>query len=384
MREQGESVAVTASTGVAAFNIGGSTIHSWMGIGLAMDSVETLCKKVRKNKPARERIRAAKYLIIDEVSMIGAELLDKIDAILRNIRDLDFPFGGIVLVLVADFSQTLPVFPDPKQDCRLAFESDAWQDATLNCVELTEQVRQQDDLEFCALLDEIRVGNLTNIGKLQCRVNAPIKMAGKEKPIKILGYNKAVDSYNFAVLRNLPGQSQVFWAKDDGDAKWTEYFDRNCLAPNRLELKVGAQVMLLFNLDSSAGLVNGAVGVVKEIGSSPIVCFSNGLERAVTAQEWHASEQVVVDGRIDYAPVATRRQIPLKLAYAQTFFKSQGKTLDAADIDLDQCFADGGAYTALSRVRSLNSLRLKPFKPESIKTNKKCVEFYSSLTSSNS
>jgi ATP-dependent DNA helicase PIF1 len=365
----------TASTGVAAINIGGSTLHSWAGCGLGELSEELLLKGVRKNKKAKNRIKNCQLLVVDEVSMIKASLLDKLDYIFRQIRGVGTPFGGCQIVLVADFLQ-LPAIIRREENDGLAFESKVWGELDFkNC--LLKEIIRQKDKEFSDLLSNLRVGKTDGIELLdQCLTT---EFEGDIQPVKIYTKNRHVDLENKRRLDQLSTKEIKFRSIDDGLPHHIKFFDKNCPAPKELILKEGAQVMLLKNLDVKGGLFNGAVGVVEKISIAGVaVKFKFGTE-ILGREKWEIQEENFNNGKREAKTVACRSQIPLKLAWASTSHKIQGATLDHAHVDISDAFESGQAYVALSRVRDINNLRLEPFCPSKIMVNKKCLEFYQNL-----
>lgn len=388
---QSISYGKTATTGIAALNIGGSTIHSWAGMGLADTSVGNILKGVFRNKKALSRIRSAKYLFIDECSMISADFFGKLSAVLKIVTKVKQPFGGIKICLSGDFLQLPPVIKDELNEefdgRTYLFETDDWINGKFKTIYLKEIVRQKDDKEFAELLNEIRLGNITNIHKIKNRIGAKIKTPEGIKPVRILGYNAAVKSYNEKVLASLPGEEVTFTSLDSGENRHLETLDRNCPASKVITLKKDAQVMLLYNIDLESGLVNGSVGIVTGFDKSlklPIVKFSNGVTRIIDNQEWKIKEQVAekVAGKdiIRYKTVAKRTQIPLSLCYSASYHKTQGITLEYAIIDLQQVFTDSQAYVGLSRVKNLEGLSIvSDFNENKITVSQKCVDFYNSI-----
>lgn len=376
-------VGKTALTGIAAINIGGSTLHSWCGIGLAEEDVKYLTKKVSKNKNARSRICAAEVLIVDEVSMASGELLNKLDAILRHCRLNEDPFGGIQMLFVGDFLQLPPIFKKGKGK-DFAFHSNIWKEAGVKKIILEDLVRQDKTTDFAKILNKIRVGDIKDLGILKSRINAKLD-SGNITPVRIFCKNVDVFDFNDRKLKEIKSESKMYYASDSGDQKYLDSLNRVCLAPSDLELRVGAQVMLLYNLDVESGLVNGSVGVVKEMHDDKVeVTFENDRVEMIEPQKWEIKEQSVktVDGKEEfvYRVVASRKQIPLRLAWASTVHKTQGQTIPFAEIDLSEAFEDGQAYVALSRVKSLEGLSLKPFSLDRIRTNRDCVNFYKDLS----
>jgi ATP-dependent DNA helicase PIF1 len=360
---------------VAALNIGGSTVHSWAGIGLADDEGMELLNKVANNKKATNRIKNSKLLIIDEISMASAPLLDKIDIVCQFIRNCDAPFGGLQVVLVGDFMQLPPVFNKMEEE-KFAFESDAWKHAKVTTVNLLEIIRQHDDPTFAKFLNEVRFGSMSNFDILEPCFNRQFPDDGIF-PVRLFCKNYNVDQYNHDKLAELKSPEKTYYSVDDAPEQWVKFLDKNCRAPNPLTLKVGAQVMLLVNLDTAGGLVNGSVGVVEKLyDTSVVVRFANGTF-PIEPFEWEIKQnEINVLGEMKKVRVAARKQIPLRLAYALSIHKAQGATLDRAEVDASEAFACGQTYVALSRVRNLESLRLKKFSPSKVTVNKKCLDFY--------
>lgn len=370
-------VGITASTGLAALNIGGSTLHSFLGIGLGNDDVDTLTKKVLNNKYTRNRIKRIKVLLIDEVSMISGTLMDKINQILRSVRMSGKPFGGVKLIVIGDHLQ-LPPVSEEEDYC---FSSKSWGECEFINIVLKEVVRQKDK-EFSNALSKIRVGDLSGVRALKPRINATLN--GPAKPVKLYSHNKDVEKENLRKLREIDSESVFFDSETEGNEYAVASLIRSCPAPEKLELRVGAQVMLLWNLDVPNGLCNGSIGVVEKIDKNPFaphvkVRFKTGVFDIGT-QTWDQKELTIKsDGTNYFRVTASKTQIPLKLAYAVTIHKSQGQTLDAVEIDLSKCFESGQAYVALSRVRDLESMTLLPFDEDRILINEKALEFYNKI-----
>jgi ATP-dependent exoDNAse (exonuclease V) alpha subunit len=369
----------TASTGVAALLIEGSTIHSFAGIGLGDESGDQLLKTVKRNKKAVRRIRNAQVLCIDEISMVKASLLDKLDWVFRQIRLNPSPFGGIKMLFCGDALQMPPIIRGMDSEDGFFFKSLAWKAAKFKICELKEIVRQKDPV-FAKLLSEIRVGNLSNINLLSNRIGAKFENL-TIKPVKIFCKNRDVDKYNQLQLEIIKAPSKKFIAVEDGPEHYKKFFDKNCQAPTVLELKVEAQVMLLRNQEPGSGLVNGSIGKVLNFNSDGVtVKFNNGKEYVVEPETWEIKEQDVgFDNQIFLRVVASRKQIPLKLCWACSVHKSQGATFSHAEIDVSEAFSSGQVYVALSRVESLEGLSVLPFSEDKIIVSQEALNFYEKI-----
>lgn len=258
-----EHVAVTASTGLAACNIGGFTIHSYTGIGLGKGEADALYKKVRRSRKHLRRWENISALVVDEVSMLDGDLLDKLDHIAQKIRKNHAPFGGIQLIFCGDFFQLPPVSKDPRNPTKFAFESRAWRNSIEITIMLQKVFRQQGDLKFIEMLNKMR------LGKIDEETEREFKKLNRELPdddiipAELYSTRNEVDRANNSRLMKLPGKTHIFRAIDGGDLKDEELRDKllqNFLAPRELQLKIGAQVIMIKNID--AKLVNGSLGKV--------------------------------------------------------------------------------------------------------------------------
>lgn len=366
-------VFVTASTGIAAVQIGGTTIHSFAGVRDGSDQLPVLIAGVRRYAAAMARWTDCKLLIVDEVSMISAELLDKLDAVGRAVRHKpNVAFGGIQVLLLGDFLQLPPVGGPKAPAAAFAFESQAWTALRLRTVTLTRVFRQRDEA-FVALLSEVRVGRIGAAGcaALEARVGA-VPPPGAV-PTKLRGTNREVDDENLRAYRRLGGPSRDYVAVDEGDdAREVAALQRSCPAPATVFLRVGAAVMLLKNLDVAAGLVNGTQGIVTALDpEGPVVDFPGVCARTVTPVEW----TVEVGGDVR----ARRRQVPLRLAYAITIHKSQGMQMQHIDVSTAGVFEYGQLYVALSRATALEGVYLTRFEPEKARAHPRVLEFYAAI-----
>jgi ATP-dependent DNA helicase PIF1 len=386
LHREGKDVALTAMTGCAALLLGkgAKTLHSWAGIGLGKDSVQTIVVKLRKSFRAKKNWLAADTLIIDEVSMMTPELLDKLEEIGKAIRRRPTSFGGLQLILVGDMYQLPPINKETGGEHHFVFESAAWKRCIQDSVVL-RTVHRQSDPAFLKILDEARAGRLSqeSIAILETRRNNDWKRL-EIKPTLLFTRRADVEQINMTQLQKCKGPDYTFTVKtvqtatmlgtkpDQKAVEWAiEKMDKNGSYVPDLVLRKGAQVMLLTNMDIEHGLVNGSRGVVEGFCNDssagyPMVKFRNGEVLIISPASW-ASEDV--DG-------LTREQIPLRLAYAITIHKAQGATLDCALIDIgDNTFEYGQAYVALSRVRSLDCLYIWDLKPSAFMVHPKVKAF---------
>ncbi|KFI68569.1 PIF1 family DEAD/DEAH box helicase [Bifidobacterium magnum] len=374
-RAAGKSVAVTASTGIAATHVDGQTIHSWSGVGVANVITDKLLKQIRTRR--RKKIQAADVLVIDEVSMIHAWLFDMVDQVCRAIRRDERPFGGLQVIISGDFFQLPPVStsnrnrdllpPSPefvasrelyaeagKNPEGFITESLVWDELDPVICYLTEQHRQ-DDGKLLGVLDHIRGGAVTDDDRNILVTRLGLEPEEGKQSVHLFPVNRAADSLNDSMLAQLEGEEHVFEATSGGQAKLVQRLLRNMLAPEELVLKEGAVVMALRN-DSEHQYVNGSLGTVvgfakKSKGGWPIVEFENGNTVTMKRADWD-----MMDGEEVLAYVS---QVPLRCAWAITIHKSQGMTLDSAVMDLRRTFGPGMGYVALSRVESLDGLYLQ-------------------------
>ena len=379
LRAQGIGVGVTASTGIAATHIGGMTIHAWSGIGIKDRLTEKDLAQMAARPQLRKRLRAASVLIIDEVSMLAAHVIDMVDAVCKAVRDDARPFGGLQVVFCGDFFQLPPVrgrVPAPGEDVSyddpfFAAESGAWRDADVQVCYLSTQHRHEDDA-LTAILNALRTGDVDEQMRhaLQQRIDAPI--AADVVPTRLYTHNVDVDQLNLAHLAGLTTPGRRYLMTHDGKERLAEALTRACLAPQELIVRIGAAVMFVKN-NFDAGYANGTLGTVVDFSEQgfPVVETSDGARVTVEPATWEIDEEGV--------PLASIRQIPLRLAWAITVHKSQGMTLDAAVMDLSRSFVSGMGYVALSRVRSLRTLSLLGFNDTALMIEERVRELDSAL-----
>ncbi len=359
----GLSVAVTASTGIAATHIGGMTIHSWSGAGARDTLTQYDLDQIVSREATVKRVKKAKVLVIDEISMLDGKLLDMVDVICRTIRQRKDAFGGLQVIFVGDFFQLPPVTRQGDM-MRYAFESRAWLEArTLVCY-LTEQHRQEDEL-LLSLLTSIRRNEIEEDHYTLLNEQTDIAYEGIE-PTRLYTHNADVDAVNATKLAALPGRARTYTMSGRGSKTLLEVLVKNCLSPETLTLKEDAMVMCTKN-NFEAGYVNGTLARVTafDAGGQPIIETTEGRKIVMETTTW----DVIEDGKMR----ASIEQYPLRLAWAITVHKSQGMSLDAAEVDLSRAFVYGQGYVALSRVRSLGGLKILGMHPNALQVDPKVV-----------
>lgn len=362
LKSHGIEPAITASTGIAATHIGGMTIHSWSGIGIKKVLDKRELNKIAGSQYIEKRVRKAKVLIVEEVSMLTGRTLSMVDAVCRVIKQILEPFGGMQVIFAGDFFQLPPVV---KRDSdagmqtafideavsHFAYDSPAWQEADPAVCYLTEQHRQ-DDSDFLSVLAAIR-GNDFNDNHLRHLEGRKIESSAAPSDMpKLFSHNADVDRINNEVLVKLSGKSREFDMFSHGLAALVATLKKGCLSPDMLNLKVGAAVMFTKN-NPKEGFINGTLGIVEDFDEEdglPVVKVRSGKRITVKPMDWSVEENGKVRAQIT--------QLPLRLAWAITVHKSQGMSLDGAVMDLSDVFEFGQGYVALSRVRRLSGLHL--------------------------
>lgn len=440
LREKKKIFYLTATTGVAAINmIDGTdhsalTLHSWMGLGLADDPIESLVRRVfatsgiRLGRLARQRWAKAEYLFIDEVSMLDPRLIEVIHEIACAVRKNTKPFGGITVVFSGDFAQLKPV--KPKANVTYAFQHELWKQFNIEEIYLTKAFRF-DKQDWADILLRIRLGKETKadykmlktrlIDEEEEELKDSKKSIQRKKERDVLAkivepYDAVPDVFDFVTTeihstnevvahvnqreRNLiqPREEMIVefeyttaeFGRDGSNSStldaWLTNQKKECLSKPTIELCTGAQVMCTANIDMKSGLVNGTLGIIvgwgklgeKKPGCSmseiyPIVRFINGVTATVPRREWKYSSG-------DHKGVITYCQIPLMYSWALTFHKVQGLTLNRARMDVgDSVFTSGQAYVGLSRVKTLEGLELISLHRSSLFADNDVVEYYEEL-----
>ena len=377
-----KSVAVLAPTGVAAVNVDGQTIHSFFNF--RPNVTESNVRRAVAEK--QELYKKLDAIVIDEASMVRADLLDCIDKSLRLNRSQKEPFGGVQMLFFGDLHQLPPVVTESERealqgayDSPYFFDSNALRKSPVQVIEL-EKVYRQKDAAFIDILNAIRsnTADQAHLSALNSRVSNQITGPDGELCVTLTATNDVADNLNHQQLRSIRRQPYYF------EATWIGGPDNRQPAPARLELKPGCQVMLLNN-DSAGGWVNGTVGAVTGFSTDADgrtlvdVRLQNGEQVSVNRFKW-TLYKYALDPKtktIQSTESGSYSQYPLRLAWAVTVHKSQGKTFDRVHIDSGRgMFAPGQLYVALSRCRTLDGITLaRPIQPHEILTDSCVVEF---------
>lgn len=395
LQHDGYNVARCATTGIASISLHttmdvGRTLHSWAGIGLAKEDADALADQVLCSKKSRTNWLETDILIIEEVSMMGLELFEKLDTIGKIVRErFEQPFGGLRIIALGDFLQLPPV------NAEWVFLSDAWRSLCFKPV-IARESKRYDDSNYYELLMRVRKGKITKedtkllIRRIRAydKMNKLVKEARKNgklfiEPTVMYSTNAKVDSYNVKRLAQIDSESMYFTANDKYTPRRGHRMSEEMLTMNykkslddmiqeKIELKRGAQVMLRYNVDVERGLCNGSRGVVAKMKeNSVLVAFLSGKRCWIDPITWVYSCKKVT---------AIRVQVPLSLAWSTTIHKSQGMTLDYAVCDIGtKIFCEGQAYVALSRVRSLDSLFLQNYSTKSIFADEVALNYVKEL-----
>lgn len=380
---------LSATTGISAYSIGGITVHSLLGLGCGEMSIENLLRKVMKNYPIKNRILSMDILVIDEISMLSASLFEKIHKILKTVRKDNRLFGGVQVVLSGDFLQLLPVFKkvysnEYTSDSRLLIESNIFNAyfTKNNTITLDQNFRQKEDKLFSDILKRVRIGKITkkDLSTLENRLNVPVESS----LVTIVSSNYKADSINKAKIKNIDSEEMFYKIKftKTGNAESCKLLQKELQTQFEsrglceIILKKGARVMLLKNLCTEIGLVNGAIGTVTNCEPGQVVVkFDNGIIHSIEPASWSLK---LGDSEVSVI------QIPLLLAYSITIHKCQSLTLEKACLDLNDCFTDHMVYVALSRVKTLSGLYLKSFNHSKITVNRKMKNYLEELAKENS
>ncbi len=366
LKKNSIGVAITASTGIAATHMNGQTIHSWSGMGIGDTFTEDDYTKLKKRHYHKNRFDSVKVLIIDEVSMLHAHQLDIVNTICKKFKEPFSPFGGLQVILCGDFFQ-LPPVTKYGQEAHFVVESAAWEEMNPTVCYLEEQHRQEDK-QMLKILNDIRARSCSEetVDLICSRQNKSIKK--DITPTKLYTHNVNVDVINNLELAKIKEESKTFLMKTAGNEFVAASIMKGCLAPEKLILKEGAVVMFVKN-NFERGYVNGTLGKVTgfDLGGMPIVKTLAGRTIVATPEKWSIEE--------DEKSLASISQVPLRLAWAITIHKSQGMTLDMVEMDLSKSFEYGMGYVALSRVRTLDGIKLLGINDIALEVNPRVYEF---------
>ena len=364
------SVAITASTGIAATHMNGMTIHTWAGIGIKDFLSEEDLKRMKERKYLKEHLENAQVLIIDEISMLHAKQLNLVNQVLKYFKESDEAFGGIQVIVAGDFFQLPPVGKnDERNRDKFCFMSDAWVEAKFRVCYLTEQHRQGNDY-LNDILNAIRAQAIGTEHRNALQGTRHQEIG--DTYTRLYTHNMDVDSINFRHLNEIDNEPRQFDAQCDGNDKLIETLKSSVRAPETLTLKKHAKVMFVKN-NFDLGYINGSLGEVigfeedDEFGVLPKVKLTDGTTLLVEPETWSVDNEA---GKT----IASFQQIPLRLAWAITIHKSQGMTLEAAEIDLSHTFEKGQGYVALSRLKTLDGLRLKGFNEQALELDSLAIK----------
>lgn len=367
LREHDIDIGITASTGIAATHMGGVTIHSWAGIGVASHLSPYDLEAMLERGYLHKRFEKVKVLIIDEVSMLHHFRLDLVDKVLRTMKRGDKPFGGVQVILCGDFFQLPPIARHGEPKALFVYASEAWKDAGFTICYLSEQFRQEDDVAI-SILNEIRSGVVSEKSMNHLRSRYKVRSPKFTESTKLFTHNADVDGLNDTELERIEGDEiTTYVMTSKGKEAIAVALKKSCLAPEALRLKPGARVMCVKN-NFEAGYVNGTLGVVVSCGEmdDPVIRTASGKKITIPRASWKIEE----DGKVK----AEILQYPLRLAWAITVHKSQGMSLDAVEVDLSKSFEPGMGYVALSRVRSLEGLTILGMNDTALKVHSEVRE----------
>lgn len=366
------NIGITSSTGSSASLINGTTLHSFLNIGLANKSAVELYEKLKLklNKSTYNKLKKLDVLIIDEISMIDDKLFNKIAGYLSLIKEIKKPFGKIQIILCGDFYQLPPINND------YCFKSNIWKMLKIHTIELQQMMRQNNDLTFQNILQNIKINNITNDVYNTLLTLKTNKFQSDILPTILYSKNEDIDKINSNELNKLVNETNAkiynYTIKyDEKNNKISKYIQNNKNLNKDLKLCVGAQVMLTYNIDIKNNLVNGTRAIIKKLNANNVII------KTLTEKEY-IIDYVKYINDIDNS--ITFEYMPIKIAYAISIHKSQGMTLDYIQIDLgNSIFANGMAYVALSRAKSLKSIVLSKLSRNAFQVNNDVIDFYKKI-----
>ena len=383
LKEKIPKLVITSTTGIAAVNVKGQTLHSWSGVGICNTTIEKTVEKILSKSSLKNQIQKCKILAIDEISMLDIKTFEYVDAVLKRVRECNEPFGGIQVIFIGDFFQLPPVEKNENQ--KYCFESNIWKDLDLYTILLTKNYRQNEE-NLITALSNMRTNSLTQEDIRLLKTRECQENDNTQNVLHIFATNFEADNYNSIKFKKVNSKEYKLYAIDGvyrgeklvekpsniREENILKRIDVVCSAEKSISLKIGVRVMLLINLDFEKGLINGSCGEVKDINEDYIlVNFDNGQTAKITKHdfEFYNNEKLI----------ALRRQFPLRLAYGITIHKSQGMSLDKLVVDCSRIFEKGQAYVALSRIKTLDGLYLYNFSPAKVMVDDTVVYFYKNL-----
>ncbi|KAJ2998938.1 hypothetical protein NUW58_g166 [Xylaria curta] len=376
-------------------------VSVFAGIGLGKEDVPTLVKKIRRNAKAKNRWLRTKTLIIDEVSMVDGDLFDKLSEIARTIRKNGRAFGGIQLIITGDFFQLPPVPDGGKKEAKFAFDAATWNTSIDHTIGLTQVFRQKDP-QFAGMLNEMRLGRISSDTVQTLKDLArPLTFDDGLDVTELFPTRYEVERSNETRLRSLPGETYHYESQDTGDPNVRDKLLANMMAPKSMDLKKGAQVMLIKNMDDT--LVNGSLGkvigfmaeatfetwamsehniglddeaAVEDSSKKKIKAYSRDAESMKDLREYPVVRFTATDGThrvILCVPEDWKVELPTG--------EAQGQTLERVKVDLGKVFEKGQAYVALSRAVSKSGLQVLRFEKTKVMAHPKVIQFYNQLYS---
>lgn len=370
LKRNNKKFGVTSSTGISATLINGTTIHSFLKIGLATKPVNELYEKIKNNRFHYKKLQQLDTLIIDEISMINDKLFNKIAGYLSLIKKIKKPFGKIQLILCGDFYQLPPI------NGNYCFKSNIWHRLRLVTIQLKQQMRQINDTYFQYLLEQVKINNITDeiINKLsELRYNnfnddiQPTILYSKNVDVSKINQ----DEFDKLIKRTNNNIYDFSIKYDKKNNKTKEFLKNNPIYQTKLKLCKGLQIMVTHNLNLSYNISNGTRGIITHINEERIKIKT--LDDTEYNIRYIKYENNIEDD-------ITFEYIPLKLAFAVTIHRSQGQTLDCIQINLgDDIFEYGMAYVALSRAKTLNSIYLSDLSKKAFKVHPDVIKFYNDI-----
>ncbi len=366
LREHDVEIGITASTGIAATHMGGMTIHAFSGLGIRSVLTEYDILELEERQYLWKRFERTNILIIDEISMLHHFRLDLIERLVRTFKRNEEPWGGMQVIFCGDFFQLPPISRRDEEEALFAYHSESWKNLGLKVCYLEEQHRQ-DEVGFLEILNAIREGRIDESHKKTLHSRLGTKQKSILNGARLYTHNADVDAENERELAKISGKIFEYSMASRGNPHLAETIKKGCLAPEKLRLKKGARVMFVKN-SYEEGYANGTLGVVEDCERDFIrVRTSQGEMIDVSPVSWKIEEAGKTKAEIN--------QYPLRLAWAITVHKSQGMSLDAAEVDLSKAFEKGMGYVALSRVKTLEGLSLLGINEGALVVDSEVAEF---------